>query len=1323
MVSFINIKSKSLRDFKRVINRVYRVACFSIVLLLWIQPHIFAAMTPTTQLLKQIGSGAPTSYGDYISSSGGLNTYYSYYVEVPSGLTRLLIRIFDADVGRGNPGNNDWTNDTYNTSCLYTAYNPSGTSVGTITGSSSSGTNNNWQTLCSVANPAAGHWEVRVDMSSAVTTGNDENSYGIRAYNQAGGFELPIYAASFAPIGVVGTGATLSTTLYPYVTSGCSLAANDWDGDNGAATLCTFQLTSRTGNTTAGYNGSTTTAWLNYPLSGFTRDDLVSDYGIWSVRGTYTDTGANANFGVLYISNYAASSPPPTAQPQSNTFRIYFPTDAGSAPVKPFLSQNLAYVSGPNPPANGSTTRIKIALSIFNPTTRAITFSASNLVRANAPGTRVVYAGNAEVTQGSITGEPGIGGSGNITWNPGSVAGGNNYETLYYQVDVTPSAAGQRNAVTGTPTANGATAAYVDETGNTTQARATCTLGPICELAVTEGTNVPTLAALSSFKSYRQNGRTVVHWETNSEIGTSGFYLLRRDEPGNYYRKVNKNLLPGLLHFPQGGTYRFVDAAARFGGTYRYKLVEIEADGRQNTYGPFKVTVGEPPDDYSLPVWDPAHESYSKEAQPISAEKMARLTARRQELSAGALGNAKAKDQIKIAVKEKGLYYLDAAVIAAAVSGFTYNDVAAMIGNHNLRLSNQGEDAAWLPAAGNTGLYFYGDSIDSLYSDYNIYWLKLGMGMRMNLVNGGSPAPASGAETFNENLHIEKDQYALTALFKNEGDDFWLWDFIRAGESGKDFVFQVDGPASQGTAMLSIHLKGATDTAADPDHHARIYLNGTYLGKCRWDGLGAPTVNFRFNQSLLQDGPNTLTISGLLGNGVPHSIFYLDSIYLIFDRYYRAASESLLCTGDGHPVITVSGFSQPDIRVFDVTQPKQAKLVVGTYIDAANRVSFIPQAPGNRYLVVGGGGISTPAGVYFDKPSSLKKRSNSADYVIITTPELAAAAANLARRQQYKGLETMVVDIEDVYDEFNYGIASPQAIKDFLAYAYRNWLGQGPEYVVLAGEGTYDYKNILGYGDNLIPVMMVATPYGLFASDVRYGDASGNDGIPEIAVGRLPVLTSAELQAYVDKLTDYEAGGGEWTGKILMLADNPDDGGEFPVDSDYLANFLAGYRLEKVYLGDFPNIAKARQKMFESINAGALLVNYIGHAGLDRLAQEGLLKSADVPALQNETRLPLAAFVTCVAGRFSIPGYDSLGEALVLRSNGGAVAAWAPDGASINDMGKHLAEEFFKALFHQPEKIVGKAMIQAVQNYIAGGGKLYISDVYNLLGDPALQIK
>lgn len=192
--------------------------------------------------------------------------------------------------------------------------------------------------------------------------------------------------------------------------------------------------------------------WLNNPLSNFTTDLLASDYGIWTSALSYTDLGSGGNFGVFYMGNYNAANPPPTSQPETGTFRIYFTSyTSGGAPLKPFLTQSLSHVSGPNPPANGSTTRVKVEVTIFNPTPHSITFSASNLITANVPGSGAVYAGNASVTQGTITGQPSIGGTGNITWNPGSVSGSSNSETLTYEVDVTPTAAGQRIPVTGTP--------------------------------------------------------------------------------------------------------------------------------------------------------------------------------------------------------------------------------------------------------------------------------------------------------------------------------------------------------------------------------------------------------------------------------------------------------------------------------------------------------------------------------------------------------------------------------------------------------------------------------------------------------------------------------------------------------------------------------------------------------------------------------------------------------------------------------------------------------------------------------------------------------
>jgi hypothetical protein len=831
----------------------------------------------------------------------------------------------------------------------------------------------------------------------------------------------------------------------------------------------------------------------------------------------------------------------------------------------------------------------------------------------------------------------------------------------------------------------------------------------------------PTLALLSSFRVYSQSGQVVVQWETASETGTAGFYLYRRDHSNSRYRQVNKNFLPGLLHSYQGGVYRYIDIDAFPGETYSYKVLEVEFSGEKRFYGPFDVTVGPPPPDMDL---EPMQGLYSKKAHEMfSPGRTARLQARQMDLqTAGTLQKSRVGNEAKITVNEKGLYYLDAASIAN-ILGMSAKQVEQQLKSNHFSLANRGSQIAYLPAPGNTGIYFYGEDIDSLYTNENVYWLEKSKGSVMESVYGGLPMPSSGAATFVDNLHIEKNKYALTALVDDPGDDYWMWDYIVAGSGGKAFYFYAPGRAASGTASFTVRLQGATDTTADLDHHAKISLNGSPIGEGQWEGKNSYTFNISFDQSLLVEGQNTVTVTGILDNGVPYSIFYVNSFDLDYHRHYRAENNHIFCRGDENPVITIEGFSDSNIMVFDVTDPVLPKQITGTTIDSSNRVSFIPSSPESLYLALNHNGVQPPLAVFANKASGLKKNGNTADYVVLAPPGLEETALGLTDLRQGSGLTTMVVELEDIYDEFNYGISSPEAIKEFLSYAYHNWNKNGPEYVVLAGEGTYDYKNYLGYGDNLIPPKLMATPDGIFASDNWFGDVAGNDSVPEIAIGRLPVMNAAELQNYIDKISAYESSGGQWTNRVLMLADNPDDAGDFPQDSKYLASLFPGYTVELIHLPDFSTVEKARQKILEGINNGAVLVNYIGHAGLDRLANEKLLWTGDVPALQNWDRLPLVTAMTCIVGRFSIPGLDTLAEALVLKSNGGAAAVWAPTGASLNNLARQLAEKFFIAAFQAGEKTLGKAVQKALADYNTLGEPPFMLYIYTLLGDPALEIK
>jgi hypothetical protein len=209
-------------------------------------------------------------------------------------------------------------------------------------------------------------------------------------------------------------------------------------------------------------------------------------------------------------------------------------------------------------------------------------------------------------------------------------------------------------------------------------------------------------------------------------------------------------------------------------------------------------------------------------------------------------------------------------------------------------------------------------------------------------------------------------------------------------------------------------------------------------------------------------------------------------------------------------------------------------------------------------------------------------------------------------------------------------VAGPETVRNFLGYIHRYWK-QAPRYVVLAGDGTYDYLNQLGYNDTLIPPVLVTTPNGLFASDTPYADING-DGVMEFAVGRLPARSGTELQTMISKITTYEAAGGAWTDDALLLADNADGGGAFDTESDALVRMLTNrFSTTKCYLGS-QTITNARTQLLGAWQAGVAFVNYAGHGALDRMAQEGLLTSSDVTNLTNGTRLPVVVSMTCVVG-------------------------------------------------------------------------------------------
>jgi uncharacterized repeat protein (TIGR01451 family) len=895
---------------------------------------------------------------------------------------------------------------------------------------------------------------------------------------------------------------------------------------------------------------------------------------------------------------------------------------------------------------------------------------------------------------------------------------------------------------------------------------------------------IPTLVTLSDFRAYEDNGRVVVEWSTSSEYDTAGFYLYRLDRTTGEYIKINHKLLPALLTSPQGGTYSLIDTGVSpDDGNLTYLLVEMEGKGSRNVYGPFNVYVdgksatgtlnpdmeglvsdstcssgncsrgqGKEASSEFTRSFDTSgniyvtniktgkrqavrtdtgadlFEGYIRRPHEMSAERKARLEKlgeQRKSIRVSPSSQVSTGSAIKIAISEKGLYYLDASEIGQLM-GLSTTQAMSMIRLNQLAMSSQGNSVAYLPAQGNTGIFFYGEGIDSRYTTDNIYWVKKGRGQTMSTAAGRGPSP-SGSGTLTEKLHVEQDKFLVPAITQDPNVDFFFWDVVERYDAtcdycSKEFTIPAIGVANVpgATAELTANLYGFSQTGSHPDHHAKIYMNGTLIGEDTWDGQQPKTITIEFDQSLLHEGDNTVKVEAVLDTA-PYSQFYINSFDIEYQRLYQAVDNSLLCKGGGNPVVSVSGFTDQNILVLDVTDPQKPRRNTATTIDGAAgnyRVSFVPASPDAQYLTVSSSAAATSLNAWADSPSNLSSASNKADYLVIAPAQLADAANSLAGYRKSRSFDTMVVLLEDIMDEFNYGISSPEAIKSFLSYAYKKWR-KYPHYVVLLGEGTYDYKNSLGKGDNLMPPMLAGTPLGVFPADNLFADIGGNH-VPEMAIGRFPILTSGEFTPILNKIKAYEAGTNK---RVLMVADNPDSGGDFIAHSEDIAAIVPpAYSIVRLYLTDPSQADILRNTLIGELNNGSMLMNYIGHAGIDRLSTEGLLRTSDLTSLTNGNVPTILTAMTCSVGQYGIPGYDSLSESLVIDNGGGAVAVWAPTGLSYNDLAKTLDEGFFESALGG-RTTLGKAIVQAFQHYNSIGGPPFMMDIYNLQGDPALKLR
>ncbi|MDH7485255.1 MAG: C25 family cysteine peptidase, partial [Anaerolineae bacterium] len=485
---------------------------------------------------------------------------------------------------------------------------------------------------------------------------------------------------------------------------------------------------------------------------------------------------------------------------------------------------------------------------------------------------------------------------------------------------------------------------------------------------------------------------------------------------------------------------------------------------------------------------------------------------------------------------------------------------------------------------------------------------------------------------------------------------------------------------------------------------------------------------------------------------------YVNWLEVSYYASFVAEGNVLAFSPNAAGLYEVTGFTSNDIEVYDVSDMTHVQRLVNTTVaggtvrfSAASASRILALTPAAWLTPLGLAEVTYPTSPY--TPADLLDTANGADYILISHADFWPQALRLA---SYRAADFRValIAVQQIYDQFNGGLMSAEAIRDFLQYAYDHWQAPRPAFVLLLGDGTYDMRQYLGNSaPTYIPPFLALVDgkvNGETAADNRFVTVAGDDIMPDMHIGRLPANSLAEAEAMVDKIIAYELGCacGPWSQHVLFVADDLEGGGgNFYAYSNGLADGYADppantikylpepYTSTKVYLGPPPDgtcdtPAACSAEITHTLNTtGALLTSYIGHS-LKTVwgAEDRLLDQAALSTLESRSCLPIMLAMTCETGFFHEPqlGFSSLGEAAVREPGRGAVAYWGAAGSGLASGQDFLEKGFFLALFHGGADRVGVAVTEGKRYLLENtppGNYDNLVDMFTLFGDPALKVK
>lgn len=857
---------------------------------------------------------------------------------------------------------------------------------------------------------------------------------------------------------------------------------------------------------------------------------------------------------------------------------------------------------------------------------------------------------------------------------------------------------------------------------------------------VTPGTivwGVYTPATLTRFEPLPVPGGVLLEFETASERDCAGFEIERLDKSAGAFVPVGVARIPATGGPAVGASYAALDDTVPPRARPTYRLVEIDrrggrtvlAERRTSSSGLATVPLG-------VQRLSVIPSPTPRRAATMSRPKGAGYAAGSNATAAatGPSAPTPTTESVRILVEMAGVVRVDHATLLAA--GFPVG-----ADPRRFELRHVGEVVPLAGVGTTDGSFDPGDAFDFVAAEYDhpdtrfdVYRLELlppgGVGARMAEWDGSPPLASGVGGTFPETIHLEQQNFYGISLVDGTGRDHWFWDLLISPQT-LDVPFVAPGVIPLGpTSSVEIVLEGWTEDPLSPiDHRTRVLVNGFEVGTMLGLEAGRYAETFEVPAGVLIDGPNTITLVAVPLEGP--DVVFLDAVTVRYARLRRAAGGRLAFSAPGSSVIDVLEFDAPVARLYQVSGPGAPRRVTGASVVSSTSGSgwdgrFLAPAGDAGYEWFIDAAHRAPFAVVPATRLTPVPGAFAADWIAIAPEAWSAEVERLAAHRRRQGLRSIVVPLEWVRETYDGGRATRDAIVRYLQDVLTSPSGAPPAYLLLVGDATYDPKGHLGPSPRqVIPTGLIEAGGLESATDEIYADCIAADGVPELAVGRLPVATLDECRGTVDKIIRSEAGARgprtpAWSGASAALVVSDDEADFDGIGPAVAAALPAG--LPSIEL----DLATSAPAQFAAELAGAWesapLVHYTGHGSRLAWADEAILHVDDVATLPADATPPIVIAMNCLNGFFQLPGGPSLGEALVVAPDRGAIAYWGPTSVTSHRLQGELAAEFYR---HWGAPRGGRTprlgdAIRSAKTALADDAEFIdVLETWVLLGDPA----